>query len=144
MSGLDRVRRILPRLPAASLLTALALAAASLACGDDEADPIGPGPVTELEILGAPGNSLTLAAGTSQEVEVGGLDADGNDNEDAEIGATSSNPAIVTVSGGVSASRIRLAHTGFDVTGVAAGSATITFEEVNTGVTAALAVTVTP
>jgi uncharacterized protein YjdB len=100
--------------------------------------------VTALEIIGAPGNSLTLAAGTSEEIEVGGLDASGDDNEDAEISATSSNPAIVTVSGGVSASRIRLAHTGFDVTGVAAGSATITFEEVNTGVTADLAVTVTP
>jgi hypothetical protein len=143
MSRLERVglfsRR---RLLAASLFALLPLAGLVPACGDDESDPIGPGPVTELEIVG--GTSLTLAAGTSEEVEVGGLDASGDDNHDAEISATSSNPAIVTVTGGVSASRIRLAHTGFDVTGVAAGSATITFEEVNTGVTADLAVTVTP
>lgn len=143
---MSRLARVTPfggrRLMATLVLVILSVATGLLACGDDEAAPLGPGPVTQLEIVG--GNSLTLAAGSSAEVEVAGLDSDGDDNEDAVISAASSDESIVTVSGGASASRVRLAHTGFDVTGVAPGSATITFEEETSGVTASLAVTVTP
>lgn len=124
---------------------ALALVTVLAACGDDESAPLGPGPIVAIEILGVTNNGLTLAAGASQEIEVGGVDSQGRDNEDAEISAATSNAAVATVTGGAAhAGRVRLAHTEFEVNAIAPGSATITFEEEATGVAANLSVTVTP
>lgn len=141
LAALRRARLLWP-------ITALAVAflPAALSCGDDEAEPVGPGPVTRLEILfdGEPVTELDVVAGTHAEVEVGGLDSQGRDNEDAEFTASSSDETVATVAGGQhAASRVRLAHTGFEVAGVAPGTATITFDEETSGLTADLEVTVT-
>ncbi|HEY7462436.1 MAG TPA: hypothetical protein VIC59_11265 [Gemmatimonadota bacterium] len=141
LAALRRARLLWP----ITALTAAFLPAA-LSCGDDETAPVGPGPVTRLEILvdEEPATELNVVAGTHAEVEVGGLDSQGRDNEDAEFTASSSDEAVATVAGGQhEASRVRLAHTGFEVEGVAPGTATITFREENSGTTADLEVTVT-
>ncbi|HEY7460863.1 MAG TPA: hypothetical protein VIC59_03175 [Gemmatimonadota bacterium] len=141
LAALRRARLLWP-------ITALALAfvPAALSCGDDETSPAGPGPVTHLEILfdEEPMTELELTAGTHAEIEVGGLDSQGRDVHDAELTGSSSDESVATVAGGQhEASRVRLAHTGFEVEGVAPGTATITFREENSGTTADLEVTVT-
>jgi hypothetical protein len=140
-------REILSRVRRLWLVAALVLALlpSLQGCGDDEAEPIGPGSVTELEILldEAPVTDLELAVGERQDIEVAGLDSQGRDNEDAEITASTSDDEVAAVTGTPAASRVRLAHTGFELTGISPGTATITFREEHSGVTADLEVTVT-
>lgn len=129
----------------ASLALGLSLAAGLQGCGGYEADPLEPRPVTRLEVLGAPGGSLTLTAGSSQEVDVAALDSGGADVHSAVITAASSDETVATVSGeGPDASRVRLAHTAFEILGVAPGTATITFTHAESGSGAGVTVTVTP